>query len=156
MHLLGGVVRSLQARCGRGSFVTNDNINYSRLMAVKLDALPPFPGAGKPFASFIPFSDYSKWERRPIRRSEGKTRPKLPKESTSTVQWSSKHLPSVKSTKSSNTSTKLNPRSQESMKIVVLKVDYIAVPPHLILEVLVYYRMKWGLRKGRLKYTKLM
>lgn len=96
-------------------------------MAVKLDALPPFPGAGKPFASFIPFSDYSRWERRPIRRSEGKTRPKPLKDSTSTVQWSSKQLPNVKSTKSSNTSTKLNTRSQEPIKIVVLKVQDLAV-----------------------------
>ena len=46
-------------------------------MAVKLD---PLPG---PTGGLIPFSDYSKWERRPIRRSEPAARPKA-----SLVQWS--------------------------------------------------------------------
>ena len=57
-------------------FVTNNN-SKQRGMAVKLDPLPGTTGG------LIPFSDYSRWERRPIRRSEPAVRPKA-----SLVQWS--------------------------------------------------------------------
>lgn len=93
-------------------------------MAVKLEALS---GPHKSFGGLIPFSDYSRWERRPIRRQEPRIRP--------LVQWSRQggHLATVqndsikgKSAPSSNSlRAKLSIRSQEPAKIKVLKVQQL-------------------------------
>lgn len=96
-------------------------------MAVKLEALPAPADPHKNSVGLIPFSDYSRWERRPTRRSEPATRPKAP-----LVQWSrqqanlqndpskgdkGKCIPSNATIKA-----KLSIRSQEPVKIKVLKV----------------------------------
>lgn len=88
---------------------------------MKLEALPALPGPYKPFGGLIPFSDYSRWERRPIRRQEPKIRP--------LVQWSKQggHLATVQNDLAKGKSApslraKLSIRSQEPAKIRVLKV----------------------------------
>lgn len=104
-------------------------------MAVKLEALPPLADPYKSSGGLIPFSDYSRWERRPIRRTE---HPKA-----SLVQWSRQQGASAnvqsefakgekgKSAPSNTTiKAKLSIRSQEPTKIKVLKVGRILAEMH--------------------------
>ena len=101
---------------------------------MKLEALPTLSGPGKSFGGLIPFSDYSRWERRPLRRQVTKIRPRA-----TLVQWSRAAGPFAavqnessttsnkkKSAHSSNSlRAKLSIRSQEPVKIKILKVKLI-------------------------------
>lgn len=99
-------------------------------MAVKLESLPPLTGQSK---FFIPFSDYSKWERRPTKREELIPRAP-PKAKVEILQWTQKQDPYVQAdalnfkgekSKTANLSVikpKLSSKPQEPAKIKLLKV----------------------------------
>lgn len=114
-------------------FVTSDNQTIK--MAAKLEPLPPQQLKNE--GALIPFSDYSKWERRPIKRhvvSAPKIRSRASKEGL--VHWSTSigvpaslqnDLSRNEKTKvipsgSSALKTKLISRYQEPTKIKLLKV----------------------------------
>lgn len=104
---------------------------------MKLEALPTLSGPGKSFSGLIPFSDYSRWERRPLRRQVAKIPPRA-----ALLQWSRAAGPFAavqnestanrgerrekrKSAHSSNSlRARLSMRSQEPVEIKVLKVKF--------------------------------
>lgn len=108
-------------------------------MAVKLEVLPLMKGQGAPFGDLIPFSDYSRWERRPVKKPEPlppKIRPKgHPREGL--LQWTKQRVPviqlqpadPVKSERAKRISShasvlkqKLSSKPQEPDTIKLLKV----------------------------------
>lgn len=108
-------------------------------MAV-VEGLPPIKGPDPAIGCLIPFSDYSRWERRPVKRLEvPKIRSRAPREQL-LQQWSKHRAPAppvpqppvlVKSEKSKKTSShassmlkhKLSSKPQEPVKIKMLKVQ---------------------------------
>ena len=113
-------------------------------VAVKSGALPLMR---PPFRDLIPFSDYSRWERRPVKKPEvmaaPKSRPRAPRETS--LQWSRQRVLtpdsqlqpesyslSLKSERSKNISRygsslkpRLSFRSQEPPNIRMMKVCFI-------------------------------